>query len=157
MNVVIVDLVRKIGRSSRIGVDVESNKGERALMAMAVRADESAFAEAHVCLICHGRADTRERVRSGPASANMRQTHETVEVCNLRRIIDHIQRFGGIQRVVVNEDSERGKWRYASRNRIGLSVFAMLLVIIVAMGIHRRWRQETGSERRARSPEKRPP
>ena len=57
VHIVIVDLVRKTGRSSRIGVDVQSNKGERAVVMAAVRANELAFAESHVCLVRHGRAN----------------------------------------------------------------------------------------------------
>jgi hypothetical protein len=50
VNVVIVNLrrEREIGRSSRSGVQVQSNKGERASVLSTVRADEFALTETHI-------------------------------------------------------------------------------------------------------------
>lgn len=72
VHVVIVNLISKLGRSSRTGVQVKSNKGERALMAAAVRTDESALAEAHIGLECQRRRSARRGVCSRPAAADVR-------------------------------------------------------------------------------------
>jgi hypothetical protein len=72
MDVVIMDLVGECGRSSRIGVDVESNKGERALMLVAVRSHKFPLAEAHVCLVRQGTGHAGGSVRSCAATADVR-------------------------------------------------------------------------------------
>lgn len=82
----IVDLFGEVGRSGRTGVQVKSNKSIRALMAATVRTDELALSKAHVRLERQRRH--RAAVSSGPAAANVRETHEPVEVTNLRRIAD---------------------------------------------------------------------
>jgi hypothetical protein len=48
MHFVVVDLLIDARRSNRTGVQIESNKGECASVLLAVRADESALAEAHI-------------------------------------------------------------------------------------------------------------
>ena len=88
VHIVVVDLVREVGRSDRTGVDVKSNKGKRTLMVSAVRADELALAETHVRLESEGRAHARQSVCAGPAAADMRQAHEPVEVRDLGRIVE---------------------------------------------------------------------
>jgi hypothetical protein len=50
--VVVVDLLREIGRSNRTGVQIKSNKGQRALMRLAVRTNKLALTKAHVGLEC---------------------------------------------------------------------------------------------------------
>ena len=87
VHVVIVDLLGEIGRSSRTGEDIESNKSKRALVLAAVCANELAFAESHVCLVSQGCGNAGAGVSSGPAAADVRQTNKSVEVCDLRRIV----------------------------------------------------------------------
>ena len=50
MHVVVVNLLNETGRSNRTGIEVESNKDERALMPLAVCRDEFPLAETHVRL-----------------------------------------------------------------------------------------------------------
>ena len=50
VRVVVVNLLSEVGRSNRTGVQVKSNKGERAFMQAAVRTDEFALTEPHVGL-----------------------------------------------------------------------------------------------------------
>jgi hypothetical protein len=95
VQVEIVDLFREVGRSGRTGVQVKSNKGERALMAAAVRTDELALGEAHVRLE-RQRHGTRTCACSSPGAANMRETDEPVEVSDLRRVVDVGKRDSGI-------------------------------------------------------------
>jgi hypothetical protein len=129
VNVVVVNLCRKICRSDRTGVDVQSDKAECALVPMPIRADELALAEAHVRLVRHRRGLARDCVYRGPAAADMRHTHESVEVRDLRRIADAGQRVGGVQWVVMDEDAERSEWRNATRNRVWAAT-----VVIVGTG-----------------------
>jgi hypothetical protein len=67
-----MDLVKKAGRSSRIGVDIESNKGERALMPVSICSHELPFAEAHVRLVGKGSSQAGGSVRSHAATADVR-------------------------------------------------------------------------------------
>ena len=71
MHVVVVDLFNKFGRSNRTGVEVESNKGERASMLPAVGTDEFALAETHVGLERQPRGGARHSVRPCPAAADV--------------------------------------------------------------------------------------
>jgi len=114
-----VDLFSEISRSSRTGIDIESNKGESALVSTAMVIDEFARAESHVCLERHGRTDARGRVRPDAGSANVRKTNEPFEVCYLAGVVDVRNRDGGIQRKVVDHDRERFERSHAPRNRIG--------------------------------------
>ena len=81
--VVVVDLLGKVSRSNRTGIQVKSNEGERAHMAAAVRADELALTEAHVRLERQRGGRARGGVCSGPAATNMRQTDDPIEVSDL--------------------------------------------------------------------------
>ena len=85
VHVVIVNLMTEIesGRSGRIGIQVQSNKGERALVLSTVHADEPAFTKAHVRSEPQNRRFARNGVRSGAAAVNIRQAYEPVEVSNL--------------------------------------------------------------------------
>ena len=143
VDVVVVDLRR---RSDRTRVQVQSDKGERALVLMPIRTDELALAEAHVRLIRESRHGVRLGVCSSPLPANVRQADEPVEICNLGRVVEHGQRVRGVQRIVVNEDRKGSKWRDAPRDRIGLPVLALLLFV---GGMGRSVIQETGSKHRA--------
>ena len=68
MHVVVMDLLRETLRSDRTGVQVKSDKGERALMASPIRTDELALIEAHVCSIREPDRDTRDSVCSRPTA-----------------------------------------------------------------------------------------
>jgi hypothetical protein len=81
--VVVVDLFGEDCRSNRTGIQVKSNEGECAHMAAAVRTDELALTEAHVCLERQRGGRARGGVCSGPASANVGQTDEPIEVSDL--------------------------------------------------------------------------
>ena len=87
MHVVVVDLVinaKGACRSNRTGVAVKSNKGERASMLLAVRADELALTKPHVRL-------ERQPVPGAhvcSATSYVRQAHEPVEIRDLRLIVD---------------------------------------------------------------------
>ena len=104
MHVEVVDLFGEVGRSDWTGIQVESNKGKGAFMKAAVRADELTLAKAHVrpegelrgCACC---------VCSCSCAMDVRQSDEPVEIGNLRRIVDICQRYGRIERVMVNENS----------------------------------------------------
>jgi len=50
MHIVVVNLLEQAGRSNRTGIDIQSNKGERTPVLLAVRTDELALAETHVGL-----------------------------------------------------------------------------------------------------------
>lgn len=91
MHVVVVNLLREVGRSYWTGVQVKSNKGERAPMEKAIYAYELALTEPHVRLVCKRRSGARRSVRSGPAATDMRQTDEPVEVCDLRGVANVCQ------------------------------------------------------------------
>ncbi len=70
-------------RPDRTGVEVKSNKDPRTLMDLTVDADERALGESHIRSVRKRRVGACSGVRSGPAPLNVRQTHETVEVCDL--------------------------------------------------------------------------
>jgi hypothetical protein len=138
VHVVIVDLLSEGCRSGRTGVHVKSNKGERALVAVTVRADESALTKSHVRLERKRCGCARDGVGSHAAAADVRQTNKSVEVRDLRRIVDVDQGEGGIQRIVVDEDPEGSKSPDTPRNRIGQGTTAPFALIVVSMS--RLWR-----------------
>src|SRR5580765_7404502 len=107
VHVVVVDLLRDVGRSGRTGVEVKSNKGESALMMATVGADKLTLTEAHVRPEGERRGDAGHGVCSGSATADVRQTHEPVEVCNLRWVADICERGRGVQRVMVDKNPKR--------------------------------------------------
>lgn len=88
VHVVVVNLLREVGRSHRTGVQVESNKSKGTHMEAAVDANELALAEAHVRLVRKRRSGTCGSVRSGPAATDVRQTQQPIEVCDHRRVAD---------------------------------------------------------------------
>ena len=133
--VVVVNLFREVCRSNRTGVQVKSNEGERASVLAAVRADESASTEPHVRLECQRRRGACRSVCSGPAATDVGQTHEPLEVCDLRRIADIGEGRARLQRVVVDENSEGFKSRDAARNRVGTDAFGGFAVVIVVTGV----------------------
>ena len=51
MHVVVVNLFGEIGRSNWTGVQIESDKGQRALMHAAIRTNEFTLAKTHVHVI----------------------------------------------------------------------------------------------------------
>ena len=132
MHVVIMDLVRECSRSSRIGVDVKSNKGERALMLVSVRPHERPLAEAHVRLVRQGSGNAGGSVRSCAASADVRQAHEPVEVVDLGWVVDIAQGRAGLQRVMVNEDPKGSEGSQAPGNRSDQAAGATACVIVAA-------------------------
>ena len=81
--VVIVDLFGEECRSNRTGIQVKSNKGERAHMGATVRTHELALTKAHVRLERQRGSRARGCVCSGPAAANVGQTDEPIEVSDL--------------------------------------------------------------------------
>src|ERR1700757_713881 len=85
--VVVVDLCREARRSNRTGVQVKSNKGERASMLATVGADKSALAESHICLERQRHCVSRRSVCTRATSADVGQAHEPAEVCDLRRVV----------------------------------------------------------------------
>ena len=111
MHVIVTDLFRKNCRSDRTGEQVKSNKREHAMMSVTVHANEVALTEAHVCLERQGHGGPGVGVCSGPAAADVGQPYEAAEICDLGRVVDVPQRDGGVQRVVVDEDSKGSKWR----------------------------------------------
>ena len=82
---------------------------------MPVYVDKFALAKTHVSLIGERRWRTHG-VSSSSATSNVRQTHHTVEVRDLGWIINVCQWNGGIQGVVVDDDSEGLKGCAATRN-----------------------------------------
>ena len=85
MHVVVVDLMNEIetDRSDRIGVQVQSNKGERAFVLATVHSDEVALTEAHVRPERQNRRVARNGICPGAAAVDIRQTYEPVEISNL--------------------------------------------------------------------------
>jgi hypothetical protein len=75
----IMDLLREIGRSDRTGVEVQSNKSERALVAATVRPDEFPLAESHIRLVRETHRFTGAR-RAGPAASDMCEAYKPIEV-----------------------------------------------------------------------------
>ena len=71
VHVEVVNLLGKVCRSNRTGIQVESNEGERTPMGATVRTDELALAKAHVRLIREWHCGACSGVRSGPAAARM--------------------------------------------------------------------------------------
>lgn len=126
-----MDLFSELGRSGRTGVQVKSNKGKRAFMVVTVCPDELALTEAHVRLERKTCGCARDGVCSHAAAADVRQTNKSVEVCDLRRIVEVRQRDGGIQRIVVDEDPEGSKSLHAPRNWIGPVALGVVPVLIV--------------------------
>jgi hypothetical protein len=51
MHIVVVNLLRDAGRSDRTGIQIQSNKDESPLVAIAVRPDVFSLTESHVGLI----------------------------------------------------------------------------------------------------------
>ena len=96
VHVIVMDLLSEGGRSNRTGVQVKSNKGERGFMFATIDADEFALAKPHVCLKRERRTGSTHCVSSGSAAADVCKPYETVEVRNLRGIVDICQRCGGI-------------------------------------------------------------
>ena len=68
VHVVVVDLC---GQSNRTGVEVKSNKDERATMRLAVGSDECALTETHVRLERHARGSASISVGSRAAATNV--------------------------------------------------------------------------------------
>ena len=83
MYVVVVNLLNQTGRSNWTGVQVKSNKGERAVMLLAVRANKGSLTEPHVSLKGQRSSRASQRVCSCPAPANVRQSYESIEICDL--------------------------------------------------------------------------
>jgi len=83
MNVVIVNLRDEAGRPNRAGIEVQSNKGKRASMLLAVRRDELALAKTHIGLECQPRGDAGCGVGTSSPTSDMREAHEPIEIRNL--------------------------------------------------------------------------
>lgn len=145
MHVKIVDLFGEYGRSSRTGVDVKSNKGERPLVLMAVRTNKAALAEAHVRLVSQRGGLSGIGVSSGAAATDVRQANKAVEIRYLRGIVDAGQRQGGIERIVVNKDREGLERRQTSRDGIEQSTGRGLRVAIFTTGVSRLRAEEARS------------
>ena len=124
MYVVVVDLRWERSRSSRTGVQIESNKDLRASMHAAVRTDKFTFTKTHVRLICQWRSCAGGSVCSSAAAANMGQTHEAIEIGYLRRVVNAGQRIGWIEWIVMSKDSIGRECHNAPRNWIGTPVEA---------------------------------
>src|SRR5215472_17588680 len=139
MHVVVVNLQEQVGRSNRTGIHVKSNKGERASVLLAVRTDEFTLAETHIGLERQRRGGARPGICSRPATADVSQSHEPVEVRNLRWIVDIGQRLGGIERIMVDEDPERRKPLDTSRNRVRTSACGAFAVAIRIVGVSQLW------------------
>jgi hypothetical protein len=139
VHIIVVDLFKEAGRSNRTGIQVQSNKDESAPMPLAIRGDEFSLAETHVRLERQSRGGARRGVRSHPAAADVRQTHEAVEICDLGRIVDVGQRGGGVQRVMVDEDPEGLESRNPSWNRIRIDARRMFAVAIIIVGDRQLW------------------
>src|ERR1700730_5905304 len=131
VHVEFVNLLGKVCRSNRTGVQVESNKGERTPMGASVRTDELALAKAHVRLIREWHCGACSSVRSGPAAADVRQTHDPVEVVDLRWVANARHRHAGSQRVMVDNNPERFEWGAATGNWTNNWAMALLLVILL--------------------------
>lgn len=71
VHIVVVDLVSEIGRSDRTGVQVKSNKGERAFVMVSITSNERPLTEAHVCPKGEGHAGPGRRVGSCAAASNV--------------------------------------------------------------------------------------
>ena len=83
VHVEVVNLLGKVGRSDRTGVQVKSDKSESALVVPSIGADELALAETHVRLEGQLRRGVGESIRSGSATANVCQSDESVEIGDL--------------------------------------------------------------------------
>src|SRR5260370_29444115 len=117
VNVVVVDLFGDVGRSGRTGVEVKSNKGESALMMATVGADELTLTEAHVRPEGERHGAAGHGVCSGPAPADVRQTHKPVEGCNLRREDATGWAGCGNQRGEEVKNAKRRQWLRCRRTR----------------------------------------
>jgi len=83
MDVVVVNLRDEAGRPNRAGIEVQSNKGKRASMLLAVRRDELALAKTHIGLECQPRGDAGCGVGTCSATSDMRESNEPIEIRNL--------------------------------------------------------------------------
>src|SRR5260370_20414491 len=100
-----------------------------------VCANELALTKAHVRLEGERHAGARRCVGSCAAAADVRQSRESVEIRDLRRVVNVGQRKGGIERIVMDEDCERSEGRQAPGNRVR----AAFIVIISTVW---RWTEE---------------
>jgi len=144
VHVVVVNLLRQGGRSDRTGIQVKSNKGERTPMLAPVDSDELALDEPHVRLVrqrhCGSGAGT------GPASSDVRQTHEPVEVGDLRWVTNVGQCHSWIKRIMVDGDSEGLEWHDASGNWLEQRASAPPAIVIPVVSISRVWAQKAASQ-----------
>ena len=136
VHVVVMDLLGKYRRSDRTGVQVKSNKGERALMLAAIGTDELALAEAHVRPEREHLLRSSHRVGSGAAAVDVCQPYKSLEVRDLRRVAEAGKGEGGVQRIVVHEDPKRSQRRAATGDRVGLAI----IFVIFAVRMSRFWR-----------------
>jgi hypothetical protein len=133
VHVVVVDLLSEDCRSDRTGVQVKSNKGERALMLAAIGTDEVALAEAHVRPERERLLRSGHRVGSGAAAVDVCQSDKSLEVRDLRRVAEAGKGEGGVQRMVVDEDAKRSQRRATTGDRVGLAI----IFVIFAVGMSR--------------------
>jgi len=144
VHVVVVDLLRECRRSDRTGVQVRSDKGESTLMMAAIGTDELALTEAHVRSVRQLLRGSGLGVGSRATAEDVRQPDKSLEVGDLRRVVEAGKRQGRIQREVVDEDSKRSKWRDAPGDRVGLAITFILVVRMSHV-----WGYEPGPEYRA--------
>jgi hypothetical protein len=131
VDVVVVDLC---GQSNRTGIQVKSNEDERAAMGLAVRRDECALTETHVRLEGHACGSAGILVRSRAAAANVGQSDEPVEVCDLRWVADLVEGVLGIQGVVVNKNPQGRERCNAPGNRIGTDAGGGVVLVVAGEG-----------------------
>ena len=148
VHVIVVDLLGELGRSNWTGEQVQSNMDERAFMLAAVRSDKFAMVEPHVRLERQRHADAC-RVCSGAAAPDVSSTHEPVEVGNMRLVVEIGKRFGCVQSMVVDENSEGFERRDALGNRIGTDASEVFAVLLIA-GVGQPWTEEARSQHHAR-------
>lgn len=83
VHVVVVDLLREVGRSSGTGKQVKSNKSERTFVNATVGTNELALRKSHVRAVGEGRGDACGSIRTGSAAQDVCEANETVEVGDL--------------------------------------------------------------------------
>ena len=98
-------------------------------MMFTVCTNELALTKAHVRLKGKRHTGAGRRVGSRATAADVRQSHESFKIRDLRRITKIGHRNGGIERIVMDEDCERSKGRHAPRNWVRSA-----LVVIIGTG-----------------------
>jgi len=139
MRVVIVNLLREVGRSDWTGVQVKSNERERASAVATIVPDEHSLVKSHVSLKRQVAGLARFRVEPSSAASKTGNGNEPIEVGDVRGFVDVSERTAGRWGQMVNEDPEGREWPEPNGNRLGLPASSTMLVFgLIARPEHAR-------------------